>query len=278
MLTDHDALLAGVLADPAADLPRLVYADFLEESGDPPSVARAEFIRVQCEVAGGRVEPDRLATLAAREKVLLAGHAAGWLAPLKAKGEALQNAGTHGQFRRGFVELVWMPAAVYLRKADKLFARAPVRELRVTRVRLPELAELLAHPATGRLAALDVSDLFLGDAAAELLAGSPALVGLTTLRLRGCNVTDAGAAALAAAPAGWRPGVVDLAWNPIGPAGRGAADGPVRRGHVRAGYLRVTSSSASPDFTVTSMPEVTSSASRLSTRVDDLADGRADTR
>ena len=48
MATTADALLAAVRADPDADLPRLVYADHLDDTGD---VDRAEFIRVQCELA-----------------------------------------------------------------------------------------------------------------------------------------------------------------------------------------------------------------------------------
>src|SRR5678815_3911516 len=47
-MTDADTLLAAILADPAADMPRLAYADCLEESGQPE---RAEFIRVQVELA-----------------------------------------------------------------------------------------------------------------------------------------------------------------------------------------------------------------------------------
>lgn len=41
-------LLRAVLDDPAADLPRLAFADRLEEWSEPE---RAEFIRVQCELA-----------------------------------------------------------------------------------------------------------------------------------------------------------------------------------------------------------------------------------
>lgn len=46
--TDCDLLLAGVLANPADDVPRLVMADWLDEHDEPK---RAEFIRVQCELA-----------------------------------------------------------------------------------------------------------------------------------------------------------------------------------------------------------------------------------
>ncbi len=44
----RDSLFRAVLNAPDDDLPRLVYADFLDESGDPD---RAEFIRVQCRLA-----------------------------------------------------------------------------------------------------------------------------------------------------------------------------------------------------------------------------------
>jgi uncharacterized protein (TIGR02996 family) len=44
------AFLRAILADPSDDGPRLVYADWLDERGQ---AARAEFIRVQCELAKG---------------------------------------------------------------------------------------------------------------------------------------------------------------------------------------------------------------------------------
>lgn len=53
-MTDHDALLAAVIAEPGDDTVRLAYADWIEEHGGQPE--RAEFIRVQCELA--RVYPD----------------------------------------------------------------------------------------------------------------------------------------------------------------------------------------------------------------------------
>jgi len=43
----REALLKAVLAAPGDDLPRLVFADHLEENGE---AERAEFIRVQCEL------------------------------------------------------------------------------------------------------------------------------------------------------------------------------------------------------------------------------------
>ncbi len=76
--SDADALLAAVWASPHADLPRLVYADYLDENGYPE---RAEFIRLQVErarleAAGGEV-PDAAVE---REQSLFDAHRAEWLA------------------------------------------------------------------------------------------------------------------------------------------------------------------------------------------------------
>ena len=45
-MTDRDALLAGVVAAPADDHARLVYADYLDEHGGAADRTRAEFIRL----------------------------------------------------------------------------------------------------------------------------------------------------------------------------------------------------------------------------------------
>jgi uncharacterized protein (TIGR02996 family) len=44
----HPGFLAAILADPKDDTPRLIYADWLDDAGE---YDRAEFIRVQCELA-----------------------------------------------------------------------------------------------------------------------------------------------------------------------------------------------------------------------------------
>jgi uncharacterized protein (TIGR02996 family) len=43
-VTHHDAFLQAILESPDYDTPRPVYADYLDEHGEPD---RAEFIRVQ---------------------------------------------------------------------------------------------------------------------------------------------------------------------------------------------------------------------------------------
>lgn len=48
MTTDHEAFMRSIIADPSNDMPRLVFADWLEEHDEPE---RAEFIRCQIELA-----------------------------------------------------------------------------------------------------------------------------------------------------------------------------------------------------------------------------------
>lgn len=60
-MTDHDTLLAAIRDSPDDDAPRLIYADWLEEHGEPE---RAEFIRVQCRLA--RINLDDVENAVAR--------------------------------------------------------------------------------------------------------------------------------------------------------------------------------------------------------------------
>jgi uncharacterized protein (TIGR02996 family) len=58
-MNDEDAFLRQILQAPADDTPRLVYADWLDERGDPVSVAKAEFLRTQHQLRG-EVETKKL--------------------------------------------------------------------------------------------------------------------------------------------------------------------------------------------------------------------------
>jgi uncharacterized protein (TIGR02996 family) len=206
-MTDGEALFAAILAEPDEDTPRLVYADWLAENDEE---LRAEFIRVQVELA-------RTPTLAlrAREAALLALHEEEWLAPLKVPGQPLDR-GAGALFRRGFVEVVWMPATSFLENARALFARAPVRELRVTRATLAEVRALMHSPRLARLRGLDLSDRRLGDAVVPELLRSQFTPALRVLRLRGCGITDEGARNLADLRFDWPLRELDVSHNAIG--------------------------------------------------------------
>jgi uncharacterized protein (TIGR02996 family) len=65
-VTDDEAFLAAIRADPDDDTARLVYADWLDERGD----VRGEWLRVQCELARMPQSDPRHAPLLAREGAL----------------------------------------------------------------------------------------------------------------------------------------------------------------------------------------------------------------
>jgi uncharacterized protein (TIGR02996 family) len=55
-MSDEKALLATIWEHPNEDTPRLAYANWLQVSSNPADVARAEFIRAQCDLA--RMDED----------------------------------------------------------------------------------------------------------------------------------------------------------------------------------------------------------------------------
>ena len=127
MNPDHDALLRTIVAHPEDDLPRLVFADFLEESGHPASVARAHFIRVQIEAEqheAGSPEREKYEAFAAelrgqfRDEVDL-------ILPES------KQVGVTGIRRRGFVEEVHAREMELLDYGPLLVEVAPVTSLRV---------------------------------------------------------------------------------------------------------------------------------------------------
>jgi len=87
-MTTEATLLAQIYADPTADGPRLVYADYLQERGDP----RGELIALQIL---NRDTP--------RERELLGQHARQWLGPLADVIDLSPNAQT--TFERGFLAI-----------------------------------------------------------------------------------------------------------------------------------------------------------------------------
>jgi uncharacterized protein (TIGR02996 family) len=229
-MSDGDALLSAILAEPDEDVPRLVYADWLDETGGELERARADLVRTQ--VALAHVPPaefgpenERGVALWAREQLLLSTHGQAWLKPLRERGGPLESTDTHGQFRRGFVEVVWMSPTQFLTRAEVLFARTPVRELRVTRTTIEELAAIVGSAHFPRLTALDLSDRRLGDDAARVLARRPVSAALTTLRLSGCGLTDTAAHRLAGANFHWPLRELNVRYNPIGATGLAALRG-----------------------------------------------------
>jgi uncharacterized protein (TIGR02996 family) len=174
--TYADAFLEAVLEDPEEPAHRLVYADWLEEQGGPDQQARAEFIRVQIELAQMGEDDERRPALAARERILLEEHGAAWAG-------RLARLVHECDFRRGFVERVRLNGRAFLRHARTLFRQAPLRQVDLL-VGPEEAAELASCPFLARVAVLDLG--YQGSDVGPLarLLDSPHLAGLTALRLR----------------------------------------------------------------------------------------------
>src|SRR5262245_61798913 len=103
------AFLDAIGEQPDDDGPRLIYADWLDENGDP---ARAEFIRSQCRLARMSESEAAATDLPGRAYQLQREHADRWLAPLRA------ITGGGGHFRRGMIERIFVEASVLVDRAD----------------------------------------------------------------------------------------------------------------------------------------------------------------
>lgn len=117
-MTHDDAFLQDILANPEDDTPRLIYADWLEERGDP----RGEFIRLQCRLATMSADDQRRPLLEQQERELLERHQDKWLG-------SLRPSLARWSFRRGFLDMIAVPASLYLQRAVK--RPATVRRLEV---------------------------------------------------------------------------------------------------------------------------------------------------
>jgi uncharacterized protein (TIGR02996 family) len=169
----EDAFLQTILDNPDDDMPRLVFADWLEEQGNP----RGTFIRLQCQRAKLLPHDPEWKRLLSEESILFKRFEAEWSKPISRLVEAFE-------FRRGFVEHVRISATNLLKNADRLFRLAPVCSLRLERVdRLPDIAECAW---LARVNALDLSGNTIGSRSLQSLVRSERCRSLRVLRLDNC--------------------------------------------------------------------------------------------
>lgn len=179
-MDERAALLRAVAANPDEDTPRLIYADWLDEHvggatghqvewagqlhlAAGANRARAEFIRVQCELASGRIArckrtnwmtPRALGchptagwcrcswcAAARREQTVSRPYLSNWT--VETVGRVIDPTGRTGRWRasrgdrrqqpvrfaRGFVEALTLNSHDYLTHAGQLFVLNPLREV-----------------------------------------------------------------------------------------------------------------------------------------------------
>jgi uncharacterized protein (TIGR02996 family) len=208
MLSDRDALLRAIRAHPEEDTPRLMFADWLDEQGDEASRLRAEFVRLQCEIA--RLADDdsdsqplyeflrdrdfvtrpsadwtriddgihRRLALTMRADDLLKRHGAGWV-PKPPKGRKL----TWDGFHRGFPHRIELTSFRNLGKiAADLRAAAPTVTLAAPALAPENVDQLAEAGLLGWISGLELDT----DSGAGLRAFGhrPEAAGVRTVRVR----------------------------------------------------------------------------------------------
>jgi uncharacterized protein (TIGR02996 family) len=180
----EEAFLQAIVEAPDDDAPRLMYADWLEEHGDP----RGEFIRTQIELAHLSEEDERFSALRALERRLYMAHSRQWFPGWKTR------------VRRGFVEGIWeVNQEELLPEVAEIFRIDPVQDLFLNVGKEGWGAELARYPYLSRLTTLRLSRstsddiqnprITLSDLLA--LAASPHLTSLRALDIFGAvELTD----------------------------------------------------------------------------------------
>jgi uncharacterized protein (TIGR02996 family) len=206
-MRSREDYLREIVARPGDDEPRLAYADWLADQGDP----RGTFIRTQVRLANLDRPNPRCVPLIAQERELLRRHEWTW------RDELPEFPGIRwGRFARGFVvEVVAECISIFGWKASQLCAAQPIEELRVrclnrgddlsrcrslARIRSLSLCgaglsnraiqRLSASSYTHQLTRIDISENPLDGDALHSLVCAPALCGLTEIIARDCHLTD----------------------------------------------------------------------------------------
>jgi uncharacterized protein (TIGR02996 family) len=198
MSHEEDAFYQSILDSPDDDAPRLVFADWLEDHGQPE---RAAFVRAQVRLAAideddparpdllrdeAAYLPTAMAALRARERV-------GWLAAVP------RWATKYLSYDRGFPGRLVATARHFVAHGEALAAAVPVQHLRLGGLRQAREA-VAACPALRRMRSLSVRDENVTTHAVPLLAASPHAAGLTRLEMPRCWLRAEAVAALAASP------------------------------------------------------------------------------
>jgi uncharacterized protein (TIGR02996 family) len=192
-MSAEPALLAAVAASPDDDLPRLVYADWLDENGRS---LRAEFIRLQIEIAKKETLPRAVVNVFShlwkRQQEILDDHRDELLGPLA-------HISLHEfEFRRGFLDRIAVKSGDYTPLDNRLGAFIPppriavfgdIRDVDgfVYNTHCHRITDLQIFP-------LDESGTIYGPAYLTQLVAERAYLFpcLLALSLEGCRISDAG--------------------------------------------------------------------------------------
>jgi uncharacterized protein (TIGR02996 family) len=207
---ENSALLDEIYANPRDDNPRLIYADWLMDQGDP----RGEFISLQCQRNRLESTDPAFRRMRKRELELLKQAKGAWVGPI-------QQMVDRFEFKRGFVSWVRMSLQKFIKHADELFRAAPLGELelRLGNRRTKDLAK--CHQLIN-ITSLRLNKCRMEDKGLEPLTECPYLQNLEELKLTRSGLTDNGARQLANCQHLAKLQTLDLYSNRIGAAGADA--------------------------------------------------------
>lgn len=171
-MNDELALLEAIRQTPDDDVPRLIYADWLEDRGDP----RSQFIRMQCELAAttcaitaGKLEIKEKEWRHQHESLLLA---------------SLHNIKFYNvEFQRGFLHAMTLEAARFVDEATTLFQGAPLLSKVTLRGAERVMRRLTRLNHLAQIRSLDLTMNELDDRCLIRLAECPHLHNLSALIL-----------------------------------------------------------------------------------------------
>jgi uncharacterized protein (TIGR02996 family) len=202
-MSDEQGLLTAICDSPEDDVPRLIYADWLDEHGTTKaSRARAEFIRLQCESA--QLSPEDVDVDAAQRRTRLelraddllrtSGGESLWRVPLSPMPSPFTFPRmTAGRFVRGFPPFALASPDEFVTLGEGLFRVSPLHilwsgvasEHQLTAERADRL---LAAPWLRQVRRMEVS--VTGDVAEQLFR-SENLAGLEKLTIHRANLQPA---------------------------------------------------------------------------------------
>lgn len=208
---DDLTFIQAIQASPGDEIPRLVYADWLDDQGDP----RGELIRVQCEIARRPANDLERKRLQQRADELLEDYGELWLDPLRQMGAIGVSACC---FHRGLLERLKIPAGDFLQHAEALCQIEPA----LTCVQLtnlgPHLSGFVNAALPAQIIGWNLNANPLTSLECRTLAASAIARQVQALDLKFCQLDDE---CLAELCLGTWPALLrlDLSSNRIGPNG-----------------------------------------------------------
>lgn len=199
-MSEQEAFLKEILANPADRDVRLVFADWLEEQGQ----ARGELIRLQIQLEKMKPGERGYATLRKKERALF-----------NESPPYGDRPGISGwEYRAGFVEKIEMTLTALLKNAAEIFAHSPVQHVTL-KARSAKLEKIAQIPELSRLRSLELRSNQLGNAGLRTLLSSPHLTNLESLTVYSNNISNEGVAFLAQLPNLKMLTELRIAWNEI---------------------------------------------------------------